>query len=58
MKARIKRSRDGQWYAILVASNGRTVWQTETYRRVASARKAIAVLERAGMSVEIVWPED
>ena len=58
MKARIKRSRDAKWYAILVASNGQTVWMTETYERIASARNAIAVLERAGLSVEIVWPDD
>jgi len=53
MKARIKRSRDGKWYALIIASNGRTVWQTEIYERRASARKAVAMLERGGLKIDI-----
>ena len=52
MKAKIRRSRDGKWYAVLAARNGRVVWTTEMYERRAGAENAIAALGRAGMAVE------
>ncbi len=53
MKAKIKRSRDGKWYALLIGKNNRIVWQTEMYDRRAGARNAIAVLERNGLLVDL-----
>lgn len=43
----IKQSADGQWYFIAKAANGKTLVQSETYKRKRSAYKGIAALKKA-----------
>lgn len=43
----IKKARNKQWYFIVKARNGRTLVQSETYKRKRSALKAIEALKKA-----------
>lgn len=44
MKFHIKRSKDKQFYFVLIARNGQVVLTSETYTRKAACRKSITSL--------------
>lgn len=46
MKFQIKRSKDKQFYFVLIARNGNTLLTSETYKRKASCAKAILSLQK------------
>ena len=47
LKFEVRRQKNLQWYAVILASNGRMLWRTsESYLRKRSAQKAIALVIR------------
>jgi len=45
LKFMIRRARNKEWYAVVLAPNGKMLWKTsETYKRKRSAERAIALL--------------
>lgn len=49
---KLKQSKDGQWYFIVVAKNGRTLLTSETYKKRISAEKGIRAAVKVFNSID------
>lgn len=53
----VRSENNGEWFAVLVASNGNELWRsTETYKRIESAKGSVHSLYRffTGNSYEVI----
>jgi uncharacterized protein len=53
MKFQIKRSKNKEFYFVLIARNGNTLLTSETYKRKASCSKAISSLQKGISSASV-----